>query len=459
MECGVGSPTAGGKNGPMSGWLGIFIALGLCGFSLHRSWGQFEPVACVAMVLSVVMGWIVLIRESFSLDSLFKPSIGISILAVVASLALWFKPNVYHFLNLSGFEPIRLATFGATLALVALIQVVELLGKKRWAPLIYTATCLSILFAAGLVIGMVPRPAIDVHLFNTMAAQATLQFQNMYQLEYPDIYGGAYAFKPCFPYLPGTLLWSVPGWLWGDVRWGLWLFLGLSMLLVSQFKFKKAEILFLCPVIFYLIECSLVDLGLLPLFLAGLFSLKKERWILSGFMFGLAAGGKQYAFLPLVFSSIATFFLISRRAGATIFITGITTATVTVLPWLINAPEVFISSTFWGLLAVPPRADALTLFALVKYFGLGWSKWLGLFVGLGGLLGACFFLSRRVVGQSLVFRVSLASGCVYGIVFLFGSQAFGNYYFLVYLFFCIALLEALSPIPAETSPQAKLKTG
>ena len=60
--------------------------------------------------------------------------------------------------------------------------------------------------------------------------------------------------------------------------------------------------------LFYLIECSFIDLGLLPLFMAGVFLLKKERWILSGIIFGLAAGSKQYAFLPLVFSSVATFF-------------------------------------------------------------------------------------------------------------------------------------------------------
>ena len=440
----VGSAMGSEKAGAMPGWSGVFLALVLCSFSLHRSWGQFEPVACLAMTLSVAVGIMVLARGSFYLDSLKGPLVWLNGLAVIAAVALFIKPNVYHFNNFSGFEPTRLAAFGTFLAVIVILQVASFLGKGKWDPFIFTATCLVILFAAGLVISLVPRPAIDVHLVNTVAANATLQMQNMYQVKLPDIYNGAYAFQSSFAYLPGTLLWSVPGWLWGDVRWGLWFFLLLSMLLVPQLQFHKAEILIFSPVLFYLIECSFIDLGLLPLFLAGLLFLKKERWILTGIMFGLAAASKQYAFLPLVFSSVATFFLISRRLGAAIFIAGMVTSILTILPWLFHDPSLFVSSTVLGLLAFPPRADALTLYALAKCFGFGWSKWLGLFVGLGGLLGACFFLSRRVVGQSLVFRVSLASGCAYGIVFLFGTQAFGNYYFLVYLFFCFALLEAVS---------------
>lgn len=455
----MGSRTGGGSAETEPGWSGLFLALVLCSFSLYRSWGQFEPVACLAMALSVVVGTGVLVRGSFFLDFLQRPSAWLGVLAVVAAAALWWKPNVYHFQNFSGFEPLRLAAFGATLALVAIIQMAGLFGRGRWDSFVYTATCLVILFAAGMVIGMVPRPAIDVHLFNTMAAEATLRFQNMYQLKYPDIYGGAYSFQPCFAYLPGTLLWSVPGWLWGDVRWGLWLFLGLSMLLVPCFGFRKPEVLFLCPVLFYLLECSLVDLGLLPLFLAGFLFLKKERWGLAGVMFGLAAGSKQYAFFPLVLSSVAAFFLISRRTGWKIFLAGMATAVLTVFPWVLHDPNMFLSSTVISLLKTEPRTDALTLFALANYLGLGWPKLLGLWVGLGGLLGACVCLHRQVHSCSLVGRVALASACAYGIVFLFGSQAFGNYYFLVYLLFCVALLEVASGRPEEGSGQAKSTAG
>lgn len=455
MESGVGSRTGSGRAGTEPGWSGLFLALILCGFSLHRSWGQFEPVACLAMVLSVVVGSGLLVRGSLFPDFIRRPFHWLGVLAVVAAAALWWKPNVYHFQNFSGFEPLRLAAFGATLALVTIIQMAGLFGRGRWDSFVYASTCLVILFAAGMVIGMVPRPAIDVHLFNTMAAEATLRFQNMYLLKYPDIYGGAYSFQPCFAYLPGTLLWSVPGWLWGDVRWGLWFFLGLSMLLAPWLGFRKPEVLFLCPVLFYLLECSLVDLGLLPLFLAGFLFLKKERWGLAGVMFGLAAGSKQYAFLPLVLSSVAAFSHISRRTGWKIFLAGMGTAVLTVFPWVLHDPKMFFSSTVTSLLKTEPRADALTLFALASCFGLGWSKLFGLLVGLGGLFGACVCLHRSDQSYSLVGQVALASGCAYGIIFLFGSQAFGNYYFLVYLFFCVALLE----VDSVGLPQSKSTAG
>lgn len=455
MELGVGSRAGGEKVNTMPGWSGLFLALVLCGFSLHRSWGQFEPMACFAMALSVAIGSLVLINGSFFLDSFIKPSVFLGILALMAATALWWKPNVYHFNHFSGFDPIRIKSFEVAVALLVAIQAAGLFLKAKFKLLVYSSTCLVILFSAGVVIVMVPRPAIDVHLFNTMAAHGTLQYHNLYELEYPDIYGGAYSFRPCFAYLPGTLLWSVPGWLWGDVRWGLWFFLGISMLLAPQLKFEKAEIIFLCPVLFYLLECSLVDLGLVLPFLAGLLFLKKEKWILTGIMFGVAAASKQYAFLPLVFSSVSAFFFISRRAGLQIFVSGIATGFLVVMPWLVHDPKMFFSSTVTSLMNTAPRADALTLFALANYFGLGWPKLLGLLVSLGGLLGVCVYLYRHAHSFSLVCRVALASACAYGIIFLFGSQAFGNYYFLVYLFFCVALLEVASPRVVETLGQTK----
>ena len=455
MELSVSSRVGGEKASTMPGWSGLFLAFVFCGFSLHRSWGQFEPMACFAMAISVVIGSLVLVNGSFFLDSFVRPPVYLGILAVVAATALWWKPNVYHFNHFSGFDPIRLKAFEVAVALLIAIQAAGLFLKAKFKLLVYPATCLVILFAAGLVIVMVPRPAIDVHLLNTMAAHATLQFHNLYQLEYPDIYGGAYSFQPCFAYLPGTLLWSVPGWLWGDVRWGLWFFLAISMLLAPRLKLEKAELLFLCPVLFYLLECSLVDLGLLPLLLAGLLFLKKEKWILSGIMFGLAAASKQYAFLPLVFSSASAFFSISRRAGLQIFAAGVSAGFLAVMPWLLHDPKMFFSSTVTSHMNTAPRADALTLFALANYFGLGWPKLLGLSVGLGGLLGACVCLHRHTHSFTLVCRVALASACAYGIIFLFGSQAFGNYYFLVYLFFCVALLEGASQQMVDTLGQTK----
>jgi len=71
----VSSRVGGEKASTMPGWSGLFLALVLCGFSLHRSWGQFEPIACFAMAVSVVIGSLVLVIGSFFLDSFLKPRV------------------------------------------------------------------------------------------------------------------------------------------------------------------------------------------------------------------------------------------------------------------------------------------------------------------------------------------------------------------------------------------------
>jgi len=446
MESGVGSRTGGGRADTETGWSGLFLALVLCGFSLHRSWGQFEPVACLAMIICVGITWIVLIKGSFTLDFISDSRNYVSILTLLFAFSLWIKPNVYHFSNFTGFDPFRLQSFSVILGLLVGFQALNL--AKNLPPFkgytSYTISCILILFAGGVIISLVPRPVIDVHLFNTIAAEQTLHMNNMYKADYPDIYGGAYSsiykFKQVFPYLPGTLIWSIPGFLWGDVRWGLWFLIAASMFIASKFQFQNSELLFLCPVIFYALECSLTDLGLLPLFLAGLYFLKEKSWNFAGIALGLAAANKQYAFLPLLLSTAAVYYSVSAKAGLRILFAGGATAIIFVLPWILSDAPAFFQSAILPLVKTAPRLDALTLFSLANHYKFEWPKIFGIILSALSLVGSVAgAISCR---GSVPFAVSLASASCYGTLFLCSPQAFGNYYFLVFLFLAFSLLEA-----------------
>jgi len=443
MELGVRKPLVSIFQRAAPGWSGLLISLMLCSFSLHRSWGQFDFLAFLAMFSAVTLAWVVFIRGSFPLDSFGNPALLLGIFVFILSLCLWIKPNVYHLANYSGFDVTRQRGFGLALAAVVASQVVGFFLDSKNKKLSYWMACCGILFVGGVVISLVPKPAIDVHPFNTMAAQSSWQLQNMYQLKYPDIYDGFYSFKPCFPYLPGTLLWSMPGWLWGDVRWGLWIGLAITMIMALKLNNSNSPLLFLCPVLFYMLECSLVDLGLMPLFIGGMILLRKQKWILSGVVLGLAAASKQYAFIPLLLAGMLTFLSVSQKAAWRLLLSGALTGVLAVAPWFFHDPVLFTKSTVLSHLNAEPRMDALTLYAFFNFLHLVWPKYLGIFVSLASIAGISFALAR--FGGSLVYGVALGSAAIYGAIFLFGSQAFGNYYFLVFLFLSIALLDRVFP--------------
>jgi heme/copper-type cytochrome/quinol oxidase subunit 4 len=169
-----------------------------------------------------------------------------------------------------------------------------------------------------------------------------------------------------------------------------------------------------------------IEQGWTEPFIAGAFGLflwlrERRRGSLApaaayGFMLSL----KQY----LVFF-VLHLFMIERR-GKALTIAAVT-GFLTCLPFLVWDPVSFYTYGVRFQLETAFRPDGLTIVALFhRLFGLTAGKWLAALVGLGvALYTYRRFLPLGLVGYLLAVTLTTFS------IFLFGSQAFCNYYYLV----------------------------
>jgi hypothetical protein len=140
-------------------------------------------------------------------------------------------------------------------------------------------------------------------------------------------------------------------------------------------------------------------------------------------------------------------FMIERRSRA--LAVAAVAGFLTIVPFLVWDPPNFVTYAVRFQLETPFRQDGLTVISLFhRLFGFTAGKWLAGLVGLGvGVFAYYRFLPLGLVGY--LFAVTLTTFSI----FLFGSQAFCNYYYLVsvlclFLFAACARGEAQCPINA-----------
>lgn len=314
-------------------------------------------------------------------------------------------------------------------------------------------TIVSLYIVAHFLVPLVsPEPHIDVWVYAFKGANHLLNGINPYSQHYPDLYDGKYELTNGFCYWPtATYLFTVSQFFFKDVRWILVITHLLSLLGLYKFtkKFKERTVSALVlilwttfPVSLFILEQSWVDGLIIPLIVFSIYFLREGRIFLAAILLGVMCMTKQY----MIFYCVLTYFYVLKVFGLKISIIYTVVTAISAIsiagPFLIWDAEIFLQKSVFDLLKLGHREDALSW---VSYFSRFYSFYIPgsvtgpLYILVTGLFS--FLVYKNGTLQSLL--VGLISTFLF--VFLFGKQAFCNYYYLIALFILLYLVEFFKP--------------
>jgi hypothetical protein len=283
---------------------------------------------------------------------------------------------------------------------------------------------------------------IDVHVFLTEGVSSLLHGSNPYTTTFPNIYShqesvayyGAGAvvgdhLAYGFPYLPGTLLGAVPGYLLGDVRLSGVLLLGLLAVLVvlttSDLRGRFVALtLVTAPVIMAVVTGSWTEPVQVALVGFAIVAVRRRRLLVAAILLGLAVATKQY--LVVVLPSL---WLLRGIFGRREWVALFASAVAVTLPFVVADPREFWRAVVEWQLIQPFRPDSVSLLAL-SVNELGWppTAVYGLLPIIVGLAVALLLAWRLEPGPA-AFLMAVALALLATV--LLSKQAFVNYYTFV----------------------------
>jgi hypothetical protein len=424
------------------------------GAVMHHTEGHYDILAgkftIFFLLTLVVMVWrptALQFASPFALKTREKLwNCSILVCAALGCYTLARKPlMIYAIDQLPQMEPFRNMMWAAC-ALMAVLPVLALIGfeKKSVRMSFYVLACsaIALLFAGQCLVPILsPKPWIDVWVNNTAAVDHFLNGVNPYTQDYPDIYHGAYDYKPGFLYFPGILYWFAPfRWLFGDIRYGFvfanLLIAGGCFRLARELKVPAVTAVAVVlawlsfPVTFFVLEQAWIDTILGALAVLMFLGIVKKRWILTGICMGAAVAVKQYGFV-IAFVGLV---LILRQAGwKPVFKAAIAAAVACfamLLPFMIADFGRFYASTITSQTSSSPRMDAFnaTIY-LIREYGIMIPGMARMVIAVIGVLGGGWLVFRRVKPDA----ADAAGGIfiAFGVPFVFGKWAFCNYYYLL----------------------------
>ena len=295
-----------------------------------------------------------------------------------------------------------------------------------------------------------PEPEIDVIVVHREAIDALLSDQDPYRISFANIYGkdSALFYNPRalvgdrvafgYPYPPLSLFLAVPG----QVLAGYYRYAELAALLIgaaligyvrpSLHARLAAALLLTTPRGFFVLEQGWTEpIGVLMTALVVFLMVRRPAVV--PWAGGLLAVTKQYYFLagplllkyafPLGWRGLTRFVAIATFAGAAV-----------TLPLALWHPNRFLEAVIYLQTREPFRPDSLSLLSWAAQNGWGAGTFLW---AIGGAVVASLVGLWRVPNTAAGFAASLALSLM--AMFMFGSKAFCNYYFLVIATVCCAI--------------------
>jgi len=300
----------------------------------------------------------------------------------------------------------------------------------------------------------IPSPVIDVWTLTQGAVRALLDGAHPYTARVEDVYHGTFTggyVSSVYPYMPATLLAHAPSVaLFGDYRVGLALCLPATLALVRgagrRLRIDPRTLdavslaLVLHPRIAFIVGSGYNEPLLMLAASAFVYAAARAPdGLAASLAFWMMPAMKQYVVAPAAMRLVWTLDH-SRARRATIV--GILAAAATVAPFLVWR----FAATLDGILfqvrpSIGFREDSLSVSAAIART-IGWIVpwWMPLAAQL--MVGACAYvrLRRHGIGGLL-----LASALALFASFLFGRQAFLNYYAFVSVLLLLAALMFAAP--------------
>lgn len=332
---------------------------------------------------------------------------------------------------------------------LAAFSVMSAVSGARWAFWLHLAVQIAV-YASILPIMSAPT---DVPIYLHDSAAALLRGANPYELTFPNPFTlnesqrffaeGFYRGDRIligFPYLPGTLLAVVPGYLLGDVRLALVAALVIASVITRDLATDKVgRVLSLAVLVSPLSMVVVVAAWVEPVLGLGLSVLvwgfvRARTWaVVLGSMLLLTA--KQYVVVAL-----PLWWMVWRRFGMRTLVVSVGGACLLVLPFLLAGPRAFIHSVVVVQLEQPFRPDSISLAVdLANAFDTQPHAILNvLSLALG--LGVAVLVARRAPSTGAWWAWGFSLSLLTTV--LLSKQAFTNYYLLVQLGFILAAIPA-----------------
>jgi hypothetical protein len=328
-----------------------------------------------------------------------------------------------------------------------LVVVSLLLGGAVWAIFLRREPRQAVpraVFVAGVVAGfglriwmlqVSPAPVIDVFVEFQESARHLLAGANPYTVTVSDVYRGTqdYGYRLFgYAYLPANLYLQTAAYaLAGDFRYGC--IAAEAIVAFALYRVagpgRRVAMLGVLLFLFHPRGLFVIEQGWTEPFIAGAFALflwLRERR--PGSLGPAAAYGYMLSLKQYLVYFVLHLFMIERR-GKALAIAAVTGA-LTCVPFLVWDPPSFLTYAVRFQLETPFRPDGLTVVSLLhRLVGVTAGKWLAGLVGLG----MAAFTYRRFLPLGLVGYLLSVTLTTFSI-FLFGSQAFCNYYYLVSVF-------------------------